>query len=60
MSVYRRDLDETIYMSFLIKDDELLEKQGSTNLIFACTDFRACKMVRCTRLCMQNYVYIIQ
>ena len=59
MSVYRRDLDETKYMSFLIKDDELLEKQGSTNLIFACTDFRACKMVRRARLCTQNYVYII-
>ena len=26
MSAYRRDLDESKYMSFLIKDDELLEK----------------------------------
>ena len=26
MSTYRRDFDETKYMSFLIKDDELLEK----------------------------------
>ena len=26
MSVYKRDFDETKYMSFLIKDDELLEK----------------------------------
>ena len=26
MSVYRRNFDETKYMSFLIKDDELLEK----------------------------------
>ena len=26
MSVYRKDFDETKYMSFLIKDDELLEK----------------------------------
>ena len=26
MSVYRRDFDETKYMSSLIKDDELLEK----------------------------------
>ena len=26
MSAYRRDFDETKYMSFLIKDDELLEK----------------------------------
>ena len=26
MSVYRRDFDETKSMSFLIKDDELLEK----------------------------------
>ena len=26
MSGYRRDFDETKYMSFLIKDDELLEK----------------------------------
>ena len=25
MSVYRKDFDETKYMSFLIKDDELLE-----------------------------------
>ena len=26
MNAYRRDFDETEYMSFLIKDDELLEK----------------------------------
>ena len=26
MSAYRRDFDETKYMSFLIKDDELLQK----------------------------------
>ena len=26
MSAYRRNFDETKYMSFLIKDDELLEK----------------------------------
>ena len=26
MSAYRRDFDETKYMSFLIRDDELLEK----------------------------------
>ena len=26
MSAYRRDFDETNYISFLIKDDELLEK----------------------------------
>ena len=26
MSAYRRDIDETKYMSFLIKDNELLEK----------------------------------
>ena len=26
MRVYRRDSDETMYMSFLIKDVELLEK----------------------------------
>ena len=26
MSSYRRDFDETKYISFLIKDDELLEK----------------------------------
>ena len=26
MIAYRRDFDETKYMSFLIKDDELLEK----------------------------------
>ena len=26
MSAYRRDFDETKYMSLLIKDDELLEK----------------------------------
>ena len=26
MNAYRRDLDETKYISFLIKDDELLEK----------------------------------
>ena len=26
MSSYRKDFDETTYISFLIKDDELLEK----------------------------------
>ena len=26
MSAYRKDFDETKYISFLIKDDELLEK----------------------------------
>ena len=26
MSAYKKDFDETKYMSFLIKDDELLEK----------------------------------
>ena len=26
MSPYRRDIDKTKFMSFLIKDDELLEK----------------------------------
>ena len=26
MSTYRRDFDETKFMSFLIKDEELLEK----------------------------------
>ena len=26
MSAYRRDFDETNYISFLMKDDELLEK----------------------------------
>ena len=26
MSPYRKDFDETKYISFLIKDDELLEK----------------------------------
>ena len=26
MSAYRKDFDETKYMSFLIKDDELLEE----------------------------------
>ena len=28
MNARRRDFDETIYMSFLIKDDELLEKNN--------------------------------
>ena len=35
-------------------------KQHSTNFIFACTDFGACKMVLHARSCMQNYVYIKQ
>ena len=30
MSACRRDFDETKYMSFLIKDDELLEKYNET------------------------------
>ena len=34
--------------------------QSSTNLIFACTDFRACKMALHARLCMQNNVWIKQ
>ena len=34
--------------------------QGSTNLIFVCTDFCACKMVLRARLCMQDYVFIKQ
>ena len=28
MSAYRKDFDETKYMSFLIKHDELLEKHN--------------------------------
>ena len=32
--------------------------QGSTNLIFACTDFCACKVVSCTHSGTQNYVCI--
>ena len=32
--------------------------QGSTTLIFTCTDFHARKMVSYARLCTQNYVYI--
>ena len=31
--------------------------QGSTNLIFACTDFRAHKMVLRARSCRQIYMY---
>ena len=38
----------------------ILTLQGSTNLIFACTDFRACQMVLRTYLCTQNYVSIKQ
>ena len=30
MSAYRKDFDETKYMPFLIKDDELLEKYNET------------------------------
>ena len=30
MSAYRRDFNETKYMSFLIKDHELLEKYNET------------------------------
>ena len=30
MSVYRKDFDETEYIYFLIKDDELLEKYNET------------------------------
>ena len=36
------------------KINKHMEIQGSTNLIFACTDFRACKMVLCVHLCIQN------
>ena len=32
--------------------------QGSTNLIFAFTDFCACKMVLRACLCTQNYVSV--
>ena len=34
--------------------------QGSTDLIFVWTDFCAHKMVLCTHLCTQNYMYIKQ
>ena len=34
--------------------------QGSTDLIPACTDFRACEMVLRARSCTQNYVCIKQ
>ena len=34
--------------------------QGSTNLIFACTDFHAHKIVLRACSCMQNYVCIKQ
>ena len=30
--------------------------QGSTNLIFACTDFHTCKMVLRAHSCMQNHM----
>ena len=30
MSAYRRDFDETKYISFFIKDDKLLEKHNET------------------------------
>ena len=30
MSAYRREFDETKYMSFLIKDEELFEKYNKT------------------------------
>ena len=30
MSAYRKDFDETKYMSFLIKDEELLKKHNKT------------------------------
>ena len=30
MSTYRRDFDETKYISFLIKDNNLLEKYNET------------------------------
>ena len=33
-------------------------QQGSTNLIFACTDFHARKMVLHARSCKENYIYI--
>ena len=34
-----------------------INNHGSTNLIFACTDFRARRMVLRARLCTQKYVY---
>ena len=37
---------------------EIDKKAGLNKLIFLCTDFCACKMVLCTRLCTQNYVCI--
>ena len=36
----------------------LTSLQGLTNLIFACTDFSACKMVRRARSYTQNYVSV--
>ena len=36
MSAYRRDFDETKYISFLMKDDELLEKYNEIWGILKC------------------------
>ena len=40
--------------------NQIIADQGSTNLIFACTDFRARKMVLQARSCTQSYVCITQ
>ena len=47
--VYRPS-SSILFMNTLVQDP--------TNLIFACTDFRAHKMVLRARSCMQNYVCI--
>ena len=48
------------FIATLLDSKSYGANQGSTNLIFACTDFRAHKMVLRTRSCMQNYVCIKQ
>ena len=45
--------------AFLQKKKKV-NSQGSTNLIFVCTDFHAHRMVLCAHSCMQNYVCIKQ
>ena len=49
-----------LWPNYLRKIKQNLKTQGLTNLIFACSDFCARKMVLCTRSCTQNYVCMKQ
>ena len=53
MSAYRKDFDETKYISFLIKDNELLEK---FNEIWDKISYASGKEIDSNRVCNKKYL----